>query len=84
MSFLLPCPGCGPREVSEFTYGGQLHDPAARRPGEPVGNLPGVQRERWYHRLGCRRWLVCERDVTTNSVGDAKWLGPETASPSAS
>lgn len=62
MSFLLPCPNCGPRDVSEFRYGGQLI--AA---GQPA-NQPGPQRERWYHRLGCRRWFTAERDVRTNTV----------------
>jgi sarcosine oxidase subunit delta len=60
MSFQLNCPQCGPRDVMEFRYGGQLPTAAA--------NLPGPQRERWFHRLGCRRWLVAERDVRTNQV----------------
>ncbi len=60
MSFLLTCPNCGPREVYEFRYGGQVLDTAS--------NLPGRQRERWFHRLGCRRWLAAERDVRTNEV----------------
>lgn len=60
MAFLLTCPNCGPREVFEFRYGGQiLAGPS---------NLPGPQQERWYHRLGCRRWLIVERDVRTNEV----------------
>jgi sarcosine oxidase delta subunit len=62
MSFLLNCPNCGPRDVSEFRYGGQLLSA-----GE-ASNLLGPQRERWYHRLGCRRWLLAERDVRTNEV----------------
>jgi sarcosine oxidase delta subunit len=60
MSFLLTCPHCGPREVYEFRYGGQIDTTAT--------NLPGPQRERWFHRLGCRRWLAAERDVRTNEV----------------
>jgi sarcosine oxidase delta subunit len=62
MSFLLPCPNCGPRDASEFRYGGQLLSAGV------VANLPGPQWERWYHRLGCRRWLIAERDVRTNEV----------------
>ena len=64
MSFLLTCPNCGPRDVHEFRYGGQIVS------AETVtgSNLPGLQRERWYHRFGCRRWLVAERDVRTNEV----------------
>jgi sarcosine oxidase delta subunit len=63
MSFLLRCPNCGPRDVSEFRHGGQVLDPAAGG-----GNLPGRQRERWLHRFGCRRWFVAERDVRRNEV----------------
>ncbi len=62
MSFLLTCPNCGPRDVQEFRYGGELFAAGG------AANLPGPQRERWYHRLGCRQWLVAERDVRTNDV----------------
>jgi len=31
-------------------------------------NQPGWQRERWYHRFGCRRWLFVERNVSTHEV----------------
>jgi len=72
MSFLLPCPNCGPREVYEFRYGGELP-----LPGGKGSNLPGPQRERWYHRFGCRRWLVAERDVRTNEVTRTAWLDEE-------
>lgn len=73
MSFLLNCPTCGPRDVTEFRYGGQL--------GNTALNLPGVQRERWYHRLGCRRWLVAERDVRTNEVQSIGGLEGEAPAP---
>jgi sarcosine oxidase delta subunit len=66
MSFLIPCPNCGPRDVSEFRHGGELPAGAA--------NQPGPQRERWYHRLGCRRWLVAVRDVRTNAVLETRPL----------
>jgi sarcosine oxidase delta subunit len=69
MAFQIPCPNCGPREVYEFRYGGQVVDEAA-----PARNLPGRQRERWFHRHGCRRWLVVERDLRTNLVLRAAWL----------
>ena len=71
MSFLLTCPNCGPRDVSEFRYGGQIALPSEG------SNLPGRQRERWYHRFGCRRWLTAERDVRTNDVFGTRWLGQE-------
>ena len=73
MSFLLTCPNCGPRAVHEFRYGGQIlrAEPSDQLPGS---NLPQVQRERWYHRFGCRRWFVAERDVRTNEVLRTDWL----------
>jgi heterotetrameric sarcosine oxidase delta subunit len=81
MSFFLTCPNCGPRDVSEFRFGGQiLPVTAGDRVGNQAGfgtnssNLPGPQRERWYHRFGCRRWIVAERDVRTNEVLFTGWL----------
>ena len=70
MSFLLPCPNCGPRDVHEFRYGGQVPRPEGN-------NLPEPQIERWYHRFGCRRWLIAERDVRTNRVLLTRWLDQE-------
>jgi sarcosine oxidase delta subunit len=72
MSFLLTCPNCGLRDVQEFRYGGQIV-----QAGTP--NLPQIQRERWYHRLGCRRWLQAERDVRSNAVIRTGWLEGELA-----
>ena len=83
MSFLLNCPNCGLRDVSEFRYGGQIVQPSpppARlaEGGEKelaaATNLPGPQRERWYHRFGCRHWFMAERDVTKNQVLHTGWL----------
>jgi sarcosine oxidase delta subunit len=66
MSFYLPCPNCGPRDVNEFRHGGEVTDGPK--------NLPGPQHERWFHRLGCRRWLVAVRDVRTNHVTETRLL----------
>jgi sarcosine oxidase subunit delta len=74
MSFLLTCPNCGPRDVHEFRYGGQILPVPAAADGPAGGNLPGLQRERWYHRFGCRRWLVALREVRTNEVHNTGWL----------
>lgn len=76
MSFLLPCPNCGPRDVHEFRFGGEYR----RRP-EPEAapqtwvayiyfrnNEAGSQKEWWYHRLGCREWFLAVRDTRTNEV----------------
>jgi sarcosine oxidase delta subunit len=32
------------------------------------GNVAGVQREWWYHRVGCGLWFLAERDTRTNEV----------------
>ncbi len=76
MSFLLPCPECGPRDVNEFRYQGEV---TSRPQGDPTlqeltaylylrRNVAGVQREWWCHRLGCETWFVAERDTRTNVV----------------
>ena len=73
----LPCPWCGPRNVTEFAYGGELGarpDPATATPREwraylyTNSNPAGPVTETWLHRAGCRRHLVIERDTTTNEV----------------
>jgi heterotetrameric sarcosine oxidase delta subunit len=81
VSFLLGCPGCGPREVSEFSYGGESN----KRPGPAAElrdlsrylffrvNMAGVQREWWYHRDGCQRWFLARRDTRTNAVLQTFW-----------
>jgi sarcosine oxidase delta subunit len=66
MAFQITCPNCGPRDVGEFRYGGQLATSAT--------NLPERQRERWLHRFGCGRWLVAVRDVGNNQVFETAWL----------
>ena len=83
MSFFLNCPNCGPRDVTEFRYGGQLisqpSSPALPSEAEAKiavagSNLPGPQHERWYHRFGCRRWFMAERDVRKNEILHTGWL----------
>jgi sarcosine oxidase subunit delta len=31
-------------------------------------NVQGVQRERWFHLFGCRRWTTLARDTTSNRI----------------
>ena len=78
MSFVLECPACGAREVTDFRFGGEV----VARPGQdrpPTArelnsynyfrqNVAGVQREWWFHRSGCRSWFLAERDTRTNRV----------------
>ena len=84
MSFLLPCPSCGSRDVSEFICAGEV----TTRPPEPPSlrelgtyvyfrrNVAGVQREWWFHRLGCESWLQAERDTRTNQVIAVERVAP--------
>ena len=76
MSFLLTCPNCGVREVTDFGFGGEV---SARPQTRPTfrelntynyfrRNVAGVQREWWCHRSGCGTWFVAERDTRTNRV----------------
>jgi sarcosine oxidase subunit delta len=76
MSFLLPCPTCGPRDVDEFRCAGEV----TRRPKQKPSlrelttyiyfreNVAGVHREWWYHGAGCGQWFLAERDTRTNEV----------------
>jgi heterotetrameric sarcosine oxidase delta subunit len=76
VSFVLTCPNCGPREVTDFGYGGELTARPGVRPTERElntyaymrRNVAGLSREWWHHRSGCRAWFVAERDTTTNVV----------------
>jgi heterotetrameric sarcosine oxidase delta subunit len=84
MSFLVPCPNCGPRDVGEFGCAGEvLTRPQAAPSSRELSsylyfreNVAGVQREWWYHRFGCEAWFLAERDTRTNEV-----LRTELASP---
>ena len=76
MSFVLICPNCGPREVTDFSFGGEVNPrPTARPDKRELGaynyfrrNVAGVQREWWSHRSGCGAWFLAERDTRTNEV----------------
>ena len=77
----LPCPHCGPRDYSEFRYGGDAAKPRpALGDSNPKAwhdytflfdNPKGPHSEYWQHVLGCRRWFVLKRDTATNEVGEA-------------
>ena len=70
---LIPCPWCGPRDETEFQYGGQAHLPY---PDDPASlsdeawadflfmrdNPRGSWSERWMHAAGCRRWCNLARE----------------------
>jgi sarcosine oxidase, subunit delta len=73
----IPCPWCGDRDETEFSYGGAAgiaypQDPAALSDAEWAEflfvrpNPKGALAERWVHTHGCRRWFELVRDTVTN------------------
>ena len=71
---LIECPHCGPRDESEFTYGGESHIvrppvPEALSDGDWADylyyrkNPLGKHMEQWNHSAGCRRWFNAVRDT---------------------
>ncbi|GLZ49076.1 sarcosine oxidase subunit delta [Actinomycetospora sp. NBRC 106375] len=78
---LLPCPWCGPRNATEFRFGGEAGrrpDPASASPEEWRRylyfhtNPAGWSTETWYHGAGCRRFLTVERHTVTHEVRAAR------------
>jgi sarcosine oxidase subunit delta len=78
----ITCPHCGERDHSEFRYGG---DATKRRPAPGSGDLDiwhdyvfvfrnpkGAHLEYWQHVLGCRQWMVVERDTVTQQIGASR------------
>lgn len=76
MTFLITCPNCGPREATEFSFGGETTRRAGRTATDRElstslyfrRNVDGWQTERWVHRSGCRQWLLAERHTSTNEI----------------
>jgi sarcosine oxidase subunit delta len=70
----IPCPTCGRRPSTEFTWGGELRPLVSPDPESDFErvflpeNVQGPQEERWFHLLGCRRWVTVTRDTTSNEV----------------
>lgn len=74
---LISCPWCGPREETEFRYGGEAHVAYPTDPGQLSDerwaaylffrrNTNGEFAERWCHDSGCRQWFHAVRDTATN------------------
>ena len=75
----IACPWCGPRDETEFSYGGEAH---IARPEDPYAlsdaewaeylfmrtNPKGAHREQWCHTHGCRRWFNVERDTVSYAI----------------
>lgn len=74
MALEIPCSNCGLRPYTEFAFGGELRPTRADSPEEDFArvflpsNVQGVQRERWFHLFGCRRWTTLARDTTSNRI----------------
>ena len=80
---LIPCPYCGPRDVTEFSYGGdgnvrQAHENQTGADASSAAascasvflrdNPRGPHEELWQHSAGCRRWIRVRRDTLTHEV----------------
>jgi heterotetrameric sarcosine oxidase delta subunit len=78
----IPCPWCGVRDHTEFTY---LGDATVKRPDPESGsdaewmeyvylrdNPRGDHREFWHHVNGCRRWLIVNRNTVTHEIASAE------------
>ena len=85
---LVPCPHCGPRNVSEFRHGGEATtrpEPSAASPEEwreylyLRRNPAGWTTETWYHRAGCRAYFGAERHTVTNQFRRTWLAGSEPA-----
>jgi heterotetrameric sarcosine oxidase delta subunit len=72
----LSCPHCGVRALEEFIYGevpstpDAITDPDLRDLDRAFmhGNVEGPVVERWFHALGCRRWITVQRDTRTDEI----------------
>lgn len=81
----IPCPFCGPRDQTEFTYEGDASvvypplDASTEAWFEAVylrENPRGPVRELWHHLHGCRAFLVVERDTLTHAIGTVTLAHP--------
>ena len=80
----IPCPWCGPRDLSEFFYGGDAETP--RPAHEETAAAPwfdhvyrhdnprGTHQEYWQHNYGCRSWILVTRDTLTHEITAAEPL----------
>lgn len=94
---LIPCPSCGPRDETEFHYGGQAHVPYPENPNDLNDrewaeflfyreNTKGIFAERWLHSTGCRQWFNMLRDTLTYDIQAVYPMGtprPDVSVPAA-
>ncbi len=76
---LITCPNCGPRDETEYHYGGQAHVPYPENPNALSDrewaeylfyrdNPKGIFAERWVHSTGCRKWFNMLRDTVSYDI----------------
>ncbi|WP_258803790.1 sarcosine oxidase subunit delta [Pseudarthrobacter sp. NS4] len=94
---LISCPNCGPRDETEFHYGGQAHVAYPENPNELSdtewsrylfyrANTKGTFAERWVHSTGCRQWFNMVRDTVSYDIHAVYPMGaprPDLAIPPA-
>ncbi len=82
----IECPWCGPRDETEFHYGGEAH---IARPVDPDAladeawadylfmraNPKGIHAERWMHAQGCRRWFNALRHTASHDFAAVYPMG---------
>lgn len=82
----IDCPWCGPRDESEFSYGGEAHidrpkDPDALNDAQWADylfmrrNPRGPHCEQWHHAHGCRRWFNVVRDTVSYRISAVYRIG---------
>jgi sarcosine oxidase subunit delta len=85
---LIRCPYCGPRDETEFSWGGDtdVHRPDLGCTDQAWGdylflrrNTRGVNDERWVHGGGCRQWFRVRRDSTTHAIVETGLFSAESA-----
>ena len=72
---IMTCPLNGPRNISEFAYGGEVKDLPAPGCDDATWvdyvylqeNLAGVVKEWWYH-TPTAFWFIAERDTRTDTI----------------
>ncbi len=80
LMLLIPCPWCGPRDQSEFDYGGaaikfpELDDSLPENQNqwhEQIHireNPRGLHSELWYHAAGCECWIEINRNTLSHEL----------------
>jgi len=85
---IIPCPYCGERDESEFTYGGEAHRHPPKNPTSVTEeewveylfyrtNVKGEYHELWYHSSGCRKWFNVIRNTISYKISESYMINAE-------